>query len=139
MQFRLRTLFWLVGVATIVMALFASFLRITEYPRLQQSGAQIVESLRTRRPNDVPPQTWDEATGWAITAYHNICFSDGHAPLNELKAFIHDAEIKFNGPVDLSTVDWVWARLAKTGPHGQQYRDRFEPQYRMVVYGKPMQ
>ena len=134
MRFRLRTLFVLVGAAAAVFAVFAAFLRITEYSRYQRAGAVVVESLAGRRPANVSQKTWDDATGWAITAYHNVCFSEGHVPLPELHAFIRDVDAKFDGPVDLNTVDWIWTRLASTGRHGKQYAERFEPQYRAIVY-----
>ena len=72
---------------------------------------------------------------WAGIAYANVCFSEGHVTLDALKSFVKDVEAKFKGPVDLSTVDWLWERLAATGPHGKQYRERFEPAYLEEVYG----
>lgn len=36
----------------------------------------------------MPSKTWDDATGWAITAYHNICFSAEHVPLESLKRYL---------------------------------------------------
>ena len=135
MNFRLRTF---VAVAAVISTLVAGFIRITEYPRWQRHGASIVESLRSRRPTNVPANTWDDATAWAMTAYHNICFSAEHVPLESLKDFINDAEDKLAGPVDLNSVDWVWSRLAECSSSGEQYRDRFEPQYRLTVYGEPI-
>ena len=138
MNFRLRTLFAFVAVAAVIFALVAGFIRITEYPRWQRRGASIVESLQTRCPPNVAPKTWDDATGWAITAYHNICFSAEHVPLESLKRFTHDAEDKLAGRVDLDSVNWVWSRLAECSAHGEHYRDRFEPQYRSTVFGEPI-
>ena len=138
MNFRLRTLFAFVAVAAVVSALGAGFIRITEYPRWQRRGASIVESLRSRRPANVPAKTWDDATSWAVTAYHNICFSAEHVSLESLKDFIDDAEDELAGPIDLDSVDWVWSRLSECSPLGEQYRDRFEPQYRLTVYGEPI-
>jgi hypothetical protein len=53
--------------------------------------------------------------------------------LEELRRFNADVAERLRGPVDLGTVDWVWERLGQTGPHGQRYRERFEPQYREGV------
>jgi len=89
--------------------------------------------------HNVPTETWENATNWATVAYQNICFSDGHVPLKELKEFVHDAEVELNGMVDLNAVDWVWTRLAETGPHGKEYRDDWEPEYRMTVYGESIE
>ena len=35
---------------------------------------------------------------------------------------------------DLQSIDWMWERLAETGPHGQRYVEKFEPEYRSLVY-----
>jgi hypothetical protein len=100
------------------------------YGRERSAGHEVVTQLVDRRPADVPPAVWEEATTWAITAYANVCFSESHVPLDELRRFRVDSEERFEGEVNLATIDWVWQRLGETGPHGRQYRDRFEPQYR---------
>lgn len=138
MQFRLRTLLVCVAILATAFACLAFVGKITEYPRHQSRGARLLETLDTRCPATVSPQTWDDATGWAITAYHNICFNANHTTLKELDSFVADTEERLNGPVDLATIDWIWARLAATGPHGEAYASRFLPQYRATVYGIPI-
>ena len=90
--------------------------------------------LAERRPESVPTKTWEDAAGWAKTAYHNVCYSERHVRFEELVRFNHDARVKFSGAVDLQSIDWVWERLAETGPHGQRYVEKFESEYRSLVY-----
>ncbi len=124
-----------IGILTLAVPISVRFMQLVAYARQRAAGAELVESLRGRHPAAVSAKTWDNATGWAITAYYNVCFSEEHVTFDELVRFTHDAKIKLAGDVDLKTVDWVWARLAETGRHGQRYVTRFEPQYRALVYG----
>ena len=105
-----------------------------KYARQRILGAELVESLRDRRPDEVPSQRWQDATGWAITAYHNVCFSEEHVSINQLVLFNRDARSELAGEVSLQSIDWVWARLAETGPHGKRYVSQWEPEYRSLVY-----
>ncbi len=100
------------------------------YGRERSAAYEVVTQLVDRRPADVNAAVWEVATSWAITAYANVCFSDEHVPIDEHRRFRVDSEKRFEGDVNLATIDWVWQRLGETGPHGAQYRDRFEPQYR---------
>lgn len=127
--------FALIAVVAIAAPVGFRFWQLLSYVRQRTIGAELIASLRDRRPKAVPIQKWGDATRWAITAYHNVCFSEEHVTLDELVRFNHDAGIELAGNVGLESIDWVWARLAKTGPHGQRYVDKFEPEYRSLVYG----
>ena len=96
-------------------------------------GADMLVSLRSRRPESVSAKQWEYAVGWAVTAFHNVCFSEEHVTYDELVRFNHDVRKELEGEVSLQAIDWVWARLAQTGPHGEQYVKRFEPQYRSSI------
>jgi hypothetical protein len=100
------------------------------YGQQRRAGEQAVVQLLSRRSPDVDAAVWEVATTWATIAYANVCFSAGYVSLPELRRFSADVEQRIGGDVDLATVDWIWQRLGETGPHGQQYRQRFEPQYR---------
>jgi len=126
--------FALIGVLAFVAPVGFRFWRLVSYARQQRIGAELIGSLNERRPESVPTKTWDDATGWAITAYHNVCFSETHVTFDELVRFNHDAKMKLAGNVHLISIDWVWERLAETGPHGQRYFEKFEPEYRSLVY-----
>lgn len=126
-----------VGFACLVLAASPFAIRFTQvltYSRHQRATADLIVSLKVRCPPEVDAMIWDEATGWAITAYHNICFSDAHVPLAELKSFKHDVAERLTGDVDLNTVDWIWIRLEQASPYGREYAAKFEPVYRNQVY-----
>ena len=125
----------LIGASALAAPLGARCWHLYSYARQRAAGAELIESLRDRRPAAVPKATWDNAMAWAITAYHNVCFSDEHVTYKELVRFTHDARIKLAEHGGLESVDWVWARLGRTGPHGKQYVAKFEPVYREQVYG----
>ena len=100
------------------------------YAREKNAIRVALDELRQdRRPNTVDANVWEVATGWSITAYENICFSEDCVSITELKRFRTDVEDRFAGDVDLSTVDWLWQRLGETGQHGQEYRRNFEQIY----------
>lgn len=101
------------------------------YAKEQKMAYKLVAQLQKRRPQNVEAEVWKVATGWTITAYANVCFSKDYVSLDELRRFRVDLEKRLAGDVDLSTTDWIWQRLAETGPHGQQYRAKFEPEYRL--------
>ena len=126
--------FALIGILAIAAPVGLGFWPLVSYARQRRIGAELIGSLIERRPVTVPKKTWDDATGWAITAYHNVCFSETHVTLDELVRFNHDARIKLAENIDLHSIDWVWKRLAETGPHGQRYFDKFSPEYMSLVY-----
>ena len=131
-----RRVQWLAffGVLAAVMPFIAwfalRFWSLFAYAQEQHAMRDLVEQLPNRRPPGVSVAAWDVATGWAITACGNVCFSEGYVPIDELRRFRVDVEKRLKAEVDLTTIDWIWQRLGETGPHGQQYRKRFEPEYR---------
>ena len=124
----------LIALVAIVAPVAVRFWNVYSYYQQVGIGAELIQSLMERRPETVPSQTWNDATAWASIAYHNVCFSEEHVTFDELVRFNHDARIELAGNVDLQSIDWIWARLAKTGPHGQRYVGNWEPEYRSLVY-----
>ncbi len=105
--------------------------QVVNYAKEQRRAADVVESLVDRRPSGTSSTEWDVASEWAVTAYHNVCFSADHVRLDELRRFRVDVEAKCSpqAEIRITTIDWIWQRLAETGPHGKQYVGRFRPQY----------
>ena len=125
----------LIGVVVLAAPVGLRAWHLLRYARQKEVGVKMIQSLRERRPAAVPSQTWDTATGWAITAFHNVCFSERCVTYEELVRFTDDASLRLAGEVSLESVDWVWARLGKTGPLGREYVAKWEPIYRDNVYG----
>lgn len=114
-------------VMVVVVALSASNSLV--YARHQKAGGDLIASLENHRPKDVSVKEWGCATFWMGIAFANVCYSPGHVTLSELKQLNDDLGTKLQGSVDMQTVDWIWQRLAATGPHGAQYSAQFEPRY----------
>lgn len=131
-----RRPYWFAALVLVVACVVPAALWVSrqlQHFRDRQAGRELVVQLQQRRPADVDPETWEWATNWAITAYCNVCFSQEHVSEEEQRRFNADMAERLQGPVSLATVDWVWERLGQKGPHGQRYRERFEPQYREGV------
>lgn len=126
----------LVAIIAVVVFPGVRFFQKIKYQDAQINGAVLVDSLYARCPETVSADVWEEALDMTKTAYGNVCFSEEHVSLVELKALIADTEAKLSGPVDLATLDWFWGRLAQTGSHGEAYINGYEPTYRMMIFGE---
>ncbi|MGD0900318.1 MAG: hypothetical protein ABR915_21000 [Thermoguttaceae bacterium] len=100
------------------------------FAHYRAKGQAIIVHMEERRPNNVTPRAWETATTWAGIAYGNVCCSPEHVSIAEMKRLAEDFEAHSQNNVDLSTVTWIWERLAATGPVGQGYHAKFWPQYR---------
>jgi len=105
------------------------FGRQAEFLRIHR---QLYDSIRDLKPSNqasVSPAVWECASDWTITAYGNICFSPEHVETAEMYRLRDELNGKLGGFIDLDTLIWIWDRLAKTGPHGKQYIERYRPQF----------
>ncbi|MFG0332905.1 MAG: hypothetical protein ACF8TS_06035 [Maioricimonas sp. JB049] len=100
---------------------------------LYRECEEYVETLRQRRPVDVPPEVWDEENFGVGIAVANVCFSTHHVPLPEMERFTAEFRQRMTQPVDLSTISWLWDRLAATGDHGEQYVEKWRPVFEESV------
>lgn len=105
-----------------------------EYRQDRRETASLLGSLKSMVPDGVNERQWTAATDWAITAYHNVCFSESHVPLKASLQFSQDLKEKLKDEIDLSTIEWIWNRLAETSPHGHKYISKFSPAFRQHVY-----
>lgn len=94
---------------------------------LSQQCREYVAELRRSRPVDVSPERWDEENFGVEVAVANVCFSTHHVPLPEMERFTADFAQRMNEPIDLTTIDWLWERLAATGDHGARYVTKWRP------------
>ncbi len=78
---------------------------------------------RHRRRVDAPrsPSSWGEPRPRIGDATH------GTGRLRD------DLARRFAGPIDRDTLTWIWDRLARTGPHGTRYVERFRPKFEQCV------
>lgn len=115
------------------------FVNVIRYASQQRATSDLIDSLSSRRPNNVSPAKWETATTWTGIAVANVCYSPDHVSFAELGRFKSDLESKLEQDVDLETLDWIWHRLANTGPHGAQYVEKFEGIYRADTARSPTQ
>jgi hypothetical protein len=94
---------------------------------------EAINSLRHRRPVNISERAWEEGVGWTITAHVNVCLSPGHTSYEAMDRYGRDLDEKLNGAVDADTLDWIWDRLAETGPHGKSYTTRFRSDMKMSM------
>ena len=94
---------------------------------------QKIADLRAQQPPDVRADLWNECIAWASIAHCNICFSEGHTTYEAMVRYEEDLEEKLEGDVDLTTIEWIGERLAETGPHGQQYMEKWRKQWQSMI------
>ncbi len=84
------------------------------YGRVDETRAKI-ESLRRRRPADVPQQQWERAVDWTSNVICQIYFSPEHGDLESLQRLCEALDEKLAQEVDLETLQWAWdqCELAK--------------------------
>ncbi|MFG0296919.1 MAG: hypothetical protein ACF8PG_13515 [Maioricimonas sp. JB045] len=129
-RFKMR---YLVLAAMLVVGLFGAvkgpqIYEVLRFRSLYLQSAEYVETLRVSCPEEVSPERWSEENFGIGTAFANVCFSTNHVPLDEMERLTVDLRERITGqPIDLTTIDWVWDRLAATGPHGEQYVGKWRP------------
>jgi len=117
---------WKLMVAIAILAVCLSYVlvpfsRQVEFNRLRAQMDDSIRNLQPTKGTAVSPIVWDCARNWTITAYGNVCFSRDHVATAEMYRFKDDLDKKLKGKIDLSTLLWIWERLAQTGPHGAQH------------------
>jgi hypothetical protein len=92
-----------------------------------------IYALDERRPANIRPQLWADSVGWAGIAQGNICFSEEHTTYEAMCRLEEQLDEKLKGKIDLGTLEWIWDRLAETGPHGQSYVSTFRKAWKELI------
>lgn len=130
---RLYRLIALTALAAIMLALVRPALFVWNlhvYGQKSHHIRALIMSLRDQRPSDIPDHAWEEGINWTVTAHCNVCFSPDHASFENMCIYGQQLEEKLQGKIDASTLEWVWDRLAETGPQGKRYTDQFRGQFK---------
>lgn len=90
---------------------------------------RIVEVWQRQPPPGVDGHVWQEVCKLGGIAVGNVCFTPRHVSLEEIEALRADVAAKDAAPIDADTLQWLWDRLAATGPHGQRYTRRMQPMW----------
>jgi hypothetical protein len=137
LQYALR---W-IGLAIILLALACGAvlvvkvgLSVWRFKTFQNELTQLrltLEPWRQNTPPNVNAHAWGEVSGFVTqTAVGNICFTPDHVSHAEVRRLRQDVDAKMaEGPATAETLDWLWRRLAETGPQGVKYTTQFQPMW----------
>lgn len=103
------------------------WLRWRSYTAQREEMYRIIAAWERRPPPGVDGHVWQEACKLTGIAVGNVCFSPSHVSLEELADLRAELAAKEAGRVDIDTLQWVWDRLATTGPHGRRYIQQMRP------------
>lgn len=85
-----------------------------------------INVLRFQLPTEVSEEVWDGTVSWGCIAFGNICATESHTSYEEMCHLECDLDAKLAGPIDIAFFEWLWSRLAETGPHGAGYVSRIK-------------
>lgn len=85
-----------------------------------------IDSLQAQRPERISPENWEEAVGWARTAFYNLPIGayDDPAPY---RRFERALEEKMAAGDSLATLRWIWDELVENDPKGPWYAAAYMP------------
>ena len=95
--------------------------------------ADALRSLKDRRPAGANRRGWGEGIGWTVTAHCNIFFAPSPDTYDAMSRFGRALDEKVQGEVDVNAIEWLWDRLAESGPDGKRYTDNFRSSMREAL------
>lgn len=130
----LKSLLVLILVATFVFmcGIGIRVWQLHSFATQREIGAELIEGIRARRPENVPSSVWDNSVSWTRTAYFNVFSSRDNSTSEDLSAFVMETKDKLASEIDLESIDWIWNRLALTSPYGREYVERMWQDYKSV-------
>jgi hypothetical protein len=70
---------------------------------------------------------WQFVVGWTINLHGNCGPFIRPEQWGAAEAFADEFERRLQGPVDLSTIDWIWDEYCLFSKYGQAYSDKYRP------------
>ena len=86
-----------------------------------------LQSLARKRPPSVSRKQWENVVAWTLNAHGNCLTFHADIPQDEMARFEAELKRRLAGPVDLSTIDWIWDEIVRLTPGGQRYSDNGRP------------
>ena len=86
-----------------------------------------IYSLADKRPPEINRGQWEFAIGWTINLHANCATSYTWVDRREMEPFADELERRIRGPVDMSTIEWIWDEYVRITRHGREYSDRYRP------------
>jgi len=120
--FSLKSLLLFTAGVAVVLACGRWYYQAIVEPHRESDAIQsLLHSLAKRRPANVTRGQWGSAVSWTLNLHGNSLLpfeADGPT----LRRFRARLEERLAGPVDLSTIDWIWDEYALLTPHGREYQ-----------------
>lgn len=93
--------------------------------RIGRQIEQQIDSLAKRRPPEMTRSQWTSAVAWTRNLHGNslISFQCDSATLGNFRDRLAE---RLAGPVDMTTIHWIWDEYALACPGGAKYQ-RFRP------------
>jgi hypothetical protein len=85
-----------------------------------------IDSLLTQRPTTINSENWEEAVGWARTAFMNLPIGSYEDPA-PYRRFERDLEERIAAGDGLATLRWIWDDLVENSAHGTMYAAAYMP------------
>ena len=99
--------------------------RYWEFQRVHQQTTDKIRSLAGRCPTDVSPAQWQRAVDWTANLICQVYFVPAASDPDSLKELRDALDDKMRGPVDLTTLQWVWEHCEKAPRSNAEYAIRF--------------
>jgi hypothetical protein len=121
-QYRLRTLLLFILIASIGLGLCSWFYQTwLERPRIGRQINATINALARKRPPTMTRGQWGSAVAWTSNLHGNsLLFSQ--AKIEDLRRFHNELEERVTGPVDMTTILWIWDRYASLTEAGERYQ-----------------
>lgn len=124
---------WFRALATTAIVLTASLIvgavwidhTVLKPHRIGRQIEQQIDSLAKRRPAEMTKEQWTSAVAWTRNLHGNslISFQCDSATLSDFRDRLEE---RLAGPVDMTTILWIWDEYARVCPGGAKYQ-RFRP------------
>jgi hypothetical protein len=125
-HFGLRSMLTALCFLAVLLAGYGWYHRRYVEPRYYANAIQRrLESLVDRRPKEMSPRQWESAVAWTLNLHGNSLMRF-QAKGAAIASFDERLAKKLAGPVDMSTVHWIWDEYAGICRGGASYQ-RFRP------------
>ena len=84
-----------------------------------------VDSLKSRRPENVPVQQWDRGVDWTSNAISQIYFSPDHGDIESLENLCQSLDQQTQQDVGLNTLRSIWEEYENARGLGQRFATTF--------------
>ena len=86
-------------------------------------------ALENHAPHGVNPAKWKSAVELTAVAHFNAFHLWHPPPMEELYRLREELVAKLRGPVGIQTLEWTWARIARTGIDGKRVTEHDQREF----------